>query len=386
LHSQAPSAPDVLLPRRKRALFIAVIFTISTAVSLVCAEYFLRSKQARIAGSDRMDPGMIRYDRGLGWRLVPEWQGRHRHYDFDVQYTINPYGFRSAFMGPPRPDRSTYAIVGDSFAFGLGVNDADTFVHRLNTNPPGSGRYLNFSMPGFSTDQEYLLLRETVFSFLPDAVALIVYLGNDLFDNELPFPLQAENAKPYYEQTPEGLVLKNSPVPLARKPTDMHQLTLNKVVMGNSEIRGNAILRFLNRSALFRLLGFNPYEEEDLQVPFGERFDPKLDLFSKILGKIRGLCSQKRAELSLILMPGKSFVLTPHSTSAWYQDYLRKEIVRMADRMKVNVIDLASLLRLRYDAQPGAWFHPNEGNLTVDGHRVVADILDRHLPKAEKRR
>jgi hypothetical protein len=28
---------------------------------------------------------------------------------------------------------------------------------------------------------------------------LITYLGNDLFDNQLPFPLQADNAKPFFE-------------------------------------------------------------------------------------------------------------------------------------------------------------------------------------------
>lgn len=371
--------------RKRRVLFAVVIIAISMAVSLVCAELFLRLRQTRIAGSDQMDPGMIRYDRVLGWRLTPEWKGRHRHHDFDVAYTINRYGFRSEFMGPPSQTGLTYAIVGDSFTFGLGANDHETFVHLLNTKNPGPDRYLDFSIPGFSTDQEYLLLIEEVFSFLPDAIVLVVYLANDLFDNELPFPLQAENAKPYFEKTPNGLVLKHSPVPRKRKPAALSQITLTRVVLGDNDIKRNAYIQFLNRSALFRLLGFNPYKEEDLLGALEERFEAKLRLFFQIIDKIRGICAQKNVDLSLMLMPGKSFVQETRSTSAWYQDYLRKEIVKESKRRNTSIIDLANLLRLQYDAQPGRWFHPNEGHLTADGHRVVTNILVKHLPKAIKR-
>lgn len=326
-----------------------------------------------------MDTGMIRYDEALGWQLTPEWKGRHRHNDFDVAYTINRYGFRCEFMGPPSRTGLTYAVVGDSFTFGLGADDHDTFVHLLNAESQGSNRYLDFSIPGFSTDQQYLLLRKEVLSFIPDVIVLIVYLGNDLFDNELPFPLQAENAKPYYEQTPEGLVLRHSPVPRKRKPPELSRVTLTSIVLGDSGLAGNECIRFLNRSALFRLLGFNPYREENLLDLFEKRFEPKLDLFFAIIDKIRDICAQKDIRLSLVLMPGRSLVQLPHSTSAWYQDHLRKKIVKKGRETSTHVIDLADLLRSGYQTSPGRWFHPNEGHLTADGHRVVAGILRKHL-------
>jgi hypothetical protein len=106
---------------------------------------------------------------------------------------------------------------GDSFTFGLGVNDHETFVHLLNARAADGDSYLNFAIPGFSTDQEYLLIRRRVFDFNLSVIVLVTYLGNDLFDNQLPFPLQAHNAKPFFELAGDRLVLKNSPVPPDQK-------------------------------------------------------------------------------------------------------------------------------------------------------------------------
>ncbi len=78
-----------------------------------------------------------------------------------------------------------------------------TFVHILRSKAPPANAYLNFGIPGYSTDQEYLLIKQQVLYFNPDVILLVVYLANDLFDNELPFPLQANSAKPYFELSPE---------------------------------------------------------------------------------------------------------------------------------------------------------------------------------------
>ena len=43
--------------------------------------------------------------------------------------------------------------------------------------------------------------------------------------------------------------------------------------------------------------------------------------------------------------------------------------------MKLDVIDLAKLLRERYKNQRGKWFYPNEGHVTPLGQKVIADIL-----------
>ena len=49
--------------------------------------------------------------------------------------------------------------------------------------------------------------------------------------------------------------------------------------------------------------------------------------------------------------------------------------------MKVEVIDLAKMMRARYQKESRKWFYPHEGHLNPAGHRVMADILSSALKK-----
>jgi hypothetical protein len=367
------------LSKRKRVLYATIVILMSLSLALVATELILRFLQRRIQSSEHLDPGLMLYDKRLGWKLTPNWKGRHKHYDFDVSYSTNPYGFRGNFKVGVGPEGSVYAFVGNSFTFGLGVNDNEVFVHLLNAQENNLNTYLNFSVLGFSTDQELLLIQERVFDFSPDVILLLVYLGNDLFDNELSFPLQANNAKPYFKLGEHGLILKNTPVPFETKPKEQMGKDLTKVVLGDEFQRDGFIFRHLNRFQLFRLLKLNVIEAPDLSHQFDERFEHALRLFTAIIDRLRNVCDEKGVKLSLILMPGSSFVQRPDSPSAQFQDYLRGKILANKGKMGVDVIDLAGLLREAYQQNPGKWFYPNEGHLTPEGHRIVADMLATYL-------
>lgn len=371
-------ANETQISKPRRALFASIIILVSIAVALIGGELLLRIRVGYIKKSDHLDQGLIKHDRHLGWRLTPNWTGKHKHYDFDVTYTTNSYGFRGDFMAESKRSGSKVAFVGDSFTFSFGVNDQETFVHLLNSRQPQLNTYLNFGIPGFSTDQEYLLIKEQVLYFNPDVILLVVYLGNDLFDNELAFPLQANNAKPYFELTADGLVLKNSPVPLKSKPKELARQNLMAVVLGDDHRSGSPVARFLSRFELLRLFKINLYKPLD-PARFDDRFESKLRLFFAIVEQTRRACRQKGVQLSLVLMPGRSYVQRPGSPSAQFQNYLRRKIVENEAKIRVRVIDLASHLRGQYQKNPGKWYYPHEGHLTPAGHRVVADILIKSL-------
>ena len=359
------------ISKKKRVVFALIIIMVSISFSLIAGELSLRFRRNYINKSNKLDQGIIKYDNHLGWRLNPNWKGRHKHYDFDVKYTTNRYGFRGDFIKGSEQAGLKYAFVGDSFTFSFGVNDHETFVHLLNSNNPQSNTYFNFGIPGFSTDQEYLLIKEQVLYFNPDIILLVVYLGNDLFDNELPFPLQANNAKPFFELTDKGLVLKNFPVPLKTKPKELAQKNLTTVSLGDDYRPDSFVARFLIQFELFRPLNLVGSHK----IEFDDRFVHALGLFFAIVDKVKEACSPKGVELRLVLMPGRSYVERPGSPSAQFQDYLRRKIVEKGAIKNVSIIDLASHLRERYQNDPGKWYYPNEGHLTPEGHRVVADIL-----------
>src|SRR5438105_4419722 len=96
------------------------------------AEWVLHQNRERIRRSDRLDPNLVRHDPELGWALKANWQGEHKHRDFQASYSVDHRGFRADTLLNPKPGCKTYAVFGDSFTFGIGVNDDQTFVHLLN--------------------------------------------------------------------------------------------------------------------------------------------------------------------------------------------------------------------------------------------------------------
>lgn len=76
------------------------------------------------------------------------------------------------------------ALLGDSFAFGWGVEQEQTFAARLESNlnrlAAGKLRFevLNFGVPGYSTFQEVKQFREKGLEFEPDEV-VVYFIEND---------------------------------------------------------------------------------------------------------------------------------------------------------------------------------------------------------------
>ncbi len=363
------------MSRSKLIFFVTIITLAGIILVLVVSEILLRYKKHDIESSDHIDYGMTVYDEYLGWRLTPDWRGQHKNYDFDVGYSINLHGFRKDSNAKQERVRLRYAFVGDSFTFSFGVNDDETFIHLLNSQEKQDNVYLNFGVPGYSTDQEYLLIRDRVLHFSPDVVLLVVYLGNDLLDNEFPYPLQANRAKPYYELKTDELILRNTPVPTVPKPPELYKKNLSRVVLGDGFNPNGFTTRMVKRFELLKLIKKNFFKQPNYSAQFEERFDHTLDLFASIIGQVHEVCNKKNIKLDLVLMPGRLYVEQPDSISAQFQEHLRKEIVGNRDDMGVDVIDLATHLRERYMRDPGRWYYPHEGHLTPEGHRVVYDIF-----------
>jgi len=75
------------------------------------------------------------------------------------------------------------AVLGDSFAFGVGLNLEETFSFQLEKmlNKEIAGKHfevLNFGVPGMNTAQEIERFKEKALKYRPDLV-IIAFLGND---------------------------------------------------------------------------------------------------------------------------------------------------------------------------------------------------------------
>ena len=356
--------------QRHNVLLMVITSILCVSLGLLVTEYLLRYQRSYIQNSDHMDDGFLRHHPQLGWKTSPKWQGSHRHYDFEVSYSTDPNGYRTT----PALDKSRHqrvGWVGDSFTFGLGVDDEFTFINHLNQFDTKRA-HLNFGIPGFSTDQELLLVQREVLRFRLATVVLVVYLGNDLLDNLLDYPLQAEQSKPRFIIKDEKL----EPVAYGgtfqpRKPKD-NRISARSLLMGSDSGKHGWFQRLSFRSELGRRLRLILPVDGDVEDSFEQRLEPALDLFDKLLKVIRFEVEQAGIGFRIVLLPGSSLLQRPQSLSGRYQDYLRRQILQSSKRKNLKVFDIKKLL---LDHGSKKLYHSHEGHLTKEGNRIVAKAL-----------
>lgn len=355
----------------------------SFAVSLTVAEWVLGYQRQSIENSEQMDPGLIQYDTGLGWRLHAGWTGRHHHHDYDASYAINADGFRDTGQNSAGYDN---AIIGDSFSFGLGVDDEQTFTALLNVHAQERGQsgFLNYSIPGYSTDQQLLLidrlLDDSFAKGIEKNIILVIYLGNDIFDNMLAFPLQAEYSKPYFTLVnKDDLVLKNSPVPLRKKDAAARNTSISSLVLADDFQQG-VIRQTLSSFEISRRLNLFQADIRLTEKSLEQKFSPALKLTSRLVREMEKNLAKQGSSLQVVLLPGRSYVVSPSAASAQYQEYFRKSLKASLEASgRITVLDLASHLRELDDEQKAGIYYPYEGHLTPRGHELVAAYLRTRL-------
>jgi hypothetical protein len=154
------------------------------ALCAACGEVWLRSVPQRNDAAQRDDGSTkwrfnpYRSDGILGYTHRPDWETVHETEEFRVTVHTNGLGLRGAPADAKKP-RGTYRILvlGDSFAFGFGVEDAETFAAVLaRTLAPPAGfervEVLNAGVAGWSADQYLLFLETRALAWQPDLVLL----------------------------------------------------------------------------------------------------------------------------------------------------------------------------------------------------------------------
>jgi hypothetical protein len=142
---------------------LIVVFTL--AVALVAAEYATRFIMRDITSTANLQTWF-----GTRWK--------------DAYVTLNSQGYRDPDFSPSKAGNTfRIALVGDSFAFGLGLPVEERFSNLLSQDLSASCNQtvevLNFGKPGFNTVQEHQLLRDDVLATQPDLI-LLQWLPNDV--------------------------------------------------------------------------------------------------------------------------------------------------------------------------------------------------------------
>ena len=310
-----------------RRVFIPIAATVLLLVlGLIGAEvlaqgyaYFVAEKGKRFQPDER-----------LGWIVIPNLEIRHKNPDGDTYHIrTDALSIRGPSRFPASQNILRMLVVGDSFAFGEGVNLEDRFDTLLMEQVPTVAT-VNVGVPGYGTDQQVLRAREYLPLIKNGDVVLILVYGNDFHD--VARTRNSGRSKPWYTLSGDSLILHNPDIGLVE--------------------------RMREKSYLFSVFA-SKFEHDPL---YEERLTQSLDIVRAFLKTFSAEVKSRGAELWIALHGLEAFKLPIERNT------VKSKVCNIADRC----FDLDPIL-----AEPG--FFLNDRHWSADGHRAVAKYLASRL-------
>jgi hypothetical protein len=339
-----------LFQRRPR-LFLVVLSMFGILLVLVVAEFAVRLVLPQWAPTRAERVVFWVYDPQLGWAHRPNQQGRFTHPDFSVSVKINSRGLRDREHDLRPSDKKRMMILGDSFGWGFGVEQEDRFSEVLERRQP-DWEIINASVSGYSTDQEYLFVKDRGLAYRPDIVLLLVH-DSDFAGNDS--SVQYGYNKPYFCVSGDTLELRNSPV-----PTASFRQTIERFLMGNTYLWRRIYLAGAIASNRVKA-GMDRNRSGDLS----EQPEKRYEVMAQLIRAINGVCRQAQSRFLVVSCPLDE------------KKQFRIQTVCAAEGIPYLPLDDA----LAQSRQAITFPHDDHWNAT--GHRLAADALDAFLRRQE---
>ncbi len=161
---------------------------LTLTASLMGAELLLRFGGLRPWGVAVNSRWMFTETPGGTILTAPGWQGRQTVEGRSIRVRLNSLGMRGPELANTKgPEEQRVLVLGDSFVWGYGVAEEETFCHRLelglcqSTGHPV--RVGNAGAPSYGLLKQAATLRRARDSFDPDVVVSCTFVGNDFVDD-----------------------------------------------------------------------------------------------------------------------------------------------------------------------------------------------------------
>jgi hypothetical protein len=272
---------------------------------------------------------VIQYDPTLGWSLTPgaSLVSVDSQRDFRYRIDVNSLGFRDREVDVNKPDGVRRVLVlGDSFAFGVGLKNEERFSDMLQRMLPDDVQVINCAVPGWGTDQEMLFYEKSLRRLQPDLVVLTFLMQNDVVNNALAGPLIEVGTKPRFLCSGDGLTMEAA-VPPAK---------LSFGARAKRWLRKSRLLLFVKRR--FDMREYRHHVEEDprflthgyeshrhlshwsvYDVRGGDAIDDAWCVTQRVLARLAKDCREDSAELMVLAFPSK-----PEVDEPWRAEMMRR--------------------------------------------------------------
>lgn len=334
----------------------------------------------------------------------PNTQVHYLTSEFDAMASTNKFGFRGS---EEKLKKGQVIAVGDSFTFGFGNNNDDTWPKILATQLKANGlnyEVYNLGVPGSDTIYHLTVADNFVKTLEPRYVIIPVLLSDDFqqvleqelklsssFSKRIPLEirewlpnLNAWLMKFSYKKNEENA--KNIQIVTASWQKDAEKYLKDEAVLYPDNVRARIRDGDINPGLLYYGRHFSDrswlfWEEATTQGSAEYRV---LNLIKKRLTKLNELVASKGGNLIIFSMPSGAFVRSKVTNN--YRSYgiqIPEELLSTFKPEKIlsevakesGAVFIPSLEQFRSFKGKDDLFFPYDGHLTPKGNAKVADLI-----------
>lgn len=352
---------DIPMSRRSLSVLTVALMIASTVLSLAAAEgiarFFIQLPQERIYPQVRYQAHQAR-----GFTLRPNQVA----FTKDQTATIDRFGFRTNGM-PATVEASLFPILalGDSFTFGYGVADGETWPAMLERRLGKKFRVVNAGTTSYSVFHELDLLKEKGLGLKPRLLIHGLY-WNDHMMNRPPRP----NDPPLL--TADGHFTWDGDDNPAGDPSWLWAIRW---------LRGHSVLAYSAMTQARRYFtpaesGAHLYDVEYRKFLAGELVPEAWQAVDDFYRDIKQLGEESGFNVYVIIFPVRDIVTMPDPANHVYPKYVRG----LLERHGIPYLDGIALWQqknLGVDL-----FLPYDEHLTAEGYRVISEEVATRLCSA----
>lgn len=343
---------------------------LSSAVSLTLllgAELGLR-----VAGVQPFPDWRLRHlhvpDQELGVVPAPDFEGRQEGSGFSVSVRTSSLGLRSGEL--PDAPGEVVLLLGDSVAFGHGIEQGETVADRLQerlSTGENTTTVLNGGVSSYGTFQAGARLRKLAGAVRPDACVLLFFTANDPYDN----------LKPAMDVSHGWMVSPGTELSF----WDRSRLRLK---YGSSLYR--ALAELVHEPEIDRCGAHPAFGIDIARREMGPREERAWSATREALAALRQAASEAGCELHLLIVPGR-FQVSP----AWWNDHVQacaldaneydldapqQHTRELCDELDIPWTDATGQLRAAAHEGP-VYFDEDlmEAHPNARGHAVLAEVI-----------
>lgn len=329
------------------------LFVFSTLFALFLSEMALRLMGLNPLYVSPERDQFWKYDSLLGWAHQPGQEGIFETPQFRTVVRINEKGLRDReHLYEREDDIERILVLGDSFAWGYGVEESERFSQLLEKSL--DVEVINAGVSGYSTDQELLWYRNEGIKYETDLVILVL-AGNDVGDNDRQL-VNNIYYKPRFVIEEGQLVSIGYPVP---KTSPQGRFTYS--------LSQRSALAYFLVQRYFDIRSFYG----NLRVKAGNANAPEsstssdhhaLELTIALLDEIKATAESKKSGFMIV------------ATDRWWNGPSGATYAHFISSMQKE-----EFLILDVEAMPGFYpaemLIPNDGHWSREGHKFVADQI-----------